>query len=417
MAQVKMSPVAKQWLQDLVGLSEKVSPEALKEIRQAAQDKIWQTGLPTRKDENWQYTSIIPMLKQSFAPATPCKVESIEAFLPPFDVLPIVIVDGVYQPQFTQAFSKGTEVIWQQAEMPATESELVFEVLNDLMLTHSLKIKQAKHTWSDLPIFVLHLQTQPNQLSNLRTVIELEEMAELTVIERHVSLNEDAAWVNAVSDIQLAKEAKFKQVIYQTLNSQSFYFANQRIQQVENSNFETLAVLLGGQIARHQNRLHMLGEHCESHQHSIAFGEGSQTIDSRTETYHDVPNCDSNQLHKFVLKDKAKGVFDGMIYVARDAQKTDGLMDNRNLILSKDASMNTKPKLEIYADDVKCSHGCASGQMDDNQVFYMQARGIRKEAAYKLITQAFLLEPLEEISNEQVQHWLSGELTEKLHSL
>lgn len=422
----KMSPVARAWLERLAENANTLESKEGGVVlhRQQAQNRLFELGLPTRKDENWQYTSILPLIQKSFQVSqSPLLADlDLSPYLPDFDVNLVVVVDGVYQPSLSQlsGLEKGLTISMSHSlskddEVIASDAE-AFELVNSMMLDQVLRIVQIKNTASEIPLMILQVQTGEN-LSATRLELTVEENAEMTVIERFVSLSETAAFVNPKTKLILEKSARLKQVVYQSLNLNSFYFANQSIVQAESSVFNTLYLALGAHIARHQNRLVMGAEQCESFQNSIVFGEGHQVLDSRTDTQHAKANGQSHQLHKFVLKDQAQGVFDGMIYVAQDAQKTDGQMDNRNLILSTDAKMNTKPKLEIYADDVKCSHGCASGQMDDEQVFYMQARGIRRQDAYHLITQAFLLEPLEQVSHSALRNWLTDAVNQKLARL
>ena len=284
-------------------------------------------------------------------------------------------------------------------------------------------LQLANNASLELPFFVLHIQTRGNQMSNVRNRIELGENAELTLVERYVSLVDTfedenlSACTNVVTEIELAKYARFKQVVMQEQNDNAFYFNNQFIDQADNSNFNTFSGALGSQLSRHQNHIFMNGEHIESQQNSACLAKDNQTVDSRTDTQHNDVWGNSQQLHKYVLTDSAVGVFNGMIRVDQKAQKTDGQMDNKNLLLSDFAKMDTKPQLEIYADDVKCSHGSASGQIDKNQIFYLQARGIRRAEAIKMITHAFLLEPAESITNDKVRHWVTDRLSAGLASI
>lgn len=421
----KQSPVAQKTIAHYVSLSEKINVQAENQVlvakRQAAQKKLQSLGLPTRRDEDWQYTSLTPWMQEQYEQKLPGRVsfEQLSDFLPAFETLRMVFVDGVYAAELSSdlaALPKGLDVEQTDATNAAlADSEEPFEILHDMLVERQVKISVAKGAMIELPIHLVYLQTQAQQLTNLTLQVELAAGSQATVLQQAISFDENnSSFVNGFAQFSIGEDAVCQQVMVQDMNRKSFYFANQRIQQAARSHFNTLYIGLGGLISRHQNRLTLCGEHAEASQNSIVLGAGKQVMDSRTQTDHNVPNGSSQQLHKFVLNDQARGVFNGMIYVAKGAQKTDGQMDNKNLLLSNEAKMDTKPQLEIYADDVKCSHGCASGQIDEDQIFYCQARGIRRPDAVQLITQAFLLEPLETVGNFAIREWLKSLVNRRL---
>jgi len=413
-------------------LNKNCKNEVVKSERLKAQKHFMQQGLPSRRDENWQYTPLTQFLKQKFSikGVSHISLDQIKGFFPSFVVIHLVFVDGSFSDELSDSLSslpKGLVIettadlleMSDDALQVSLDSESLekepFAVLNTMFVKDGFNIDVAKHADIEIPIFVLHVQTQQGHASVLRNRVRVGENAALTLIEHSVSIEEDTVgFTNFVTEFDLAASSRMKQLIIQEENLASYHFSNQFIKQGEKSLFETLYINLGGQLSRHQNSVVLVGEHCETSQNSLCHGQGNQIIDSRTEVNHALPHGQSNQLHKFVLRDKSRGVFNGMIKVAKDAQKTDGQMDNKNILLSTEARMDVKPQLEIYADDVKCSHGSASGQIDDNQVFYLQARGIRKADAIKLITQAFLLEPLQSISNKKIRDWAEIKVKQSL---
>lgn len=425
----KMSPAARQMLERLIAESHKLNDntqaDALVQKRQEAEKRLLAKGFPTRKDEDWQYTSLLPWMQHAFeikAPsAEPC-LEVLQPHLLPDTAIRLVFVDGV----FSENLSAGFDLIPEALSIEMADADAIqtiapkaeadaFEWINELVLDQGLTLRLEDRAALDVPVYVVQVQTQSEQLTNLRMQVTVGENAEMTLIQQYLCLEgAESVFVNDLAHLHLAKHARLKQVVLQDLSLNSFYFNHQYFQQAEASDLSTIYLGLGAEVSRHQNQVALTGTHAESEQNSIGFGAGKQIVDSRTETLHQVAHCNSRQLHKFVLDGQARGVFNGMIYVAQDAQKTDGQMDNKNLLLSNDAKMDTKPQLEIYADDVKCSHGCASGQMDENQLFYAQARGIRKAHAKRLITQAFLLEPLEAVSNVKWHQWLATQVMRKL---
>jgi len=437
----KISPIAKQAVDHYVAqselLNERCEQPALRAIRKQAQDALKEQGFPTQRDEAWQYTRLTNFVKNRFVqkPATPLTAEQVRKYLPSFPVTMVVFVDGWFSELLSddleelpngvvyESFKDAIDIAGDNHKLFDRDAEVTkepFGVLNSMLLADGFYLQLAPNAYMELPLFVLHIQTSADHLSNVRNYIEVSENAELTVIERYVSLLDEPDTVsctNVVTEVDVAKHARFRQVIMQEQNEQAYYFNNQFIYQKESSSVNSFYGGLGSQLSRHQNHIYMDGEHIESQQNSACLAKGSQVVDSRTDTQHNDVWGNSQQLHKYVLTDTATGVFNGMIRVDQKAQKTDGQMDNKNLLLSNSAKMDTKPQLEIYADDVKCSHGSASGQIDENQIFYLQARGIRRADAIKMITHAFLLEPSELISNDGIRHWVVDRLTMSLESI
>ncbi|BCN93855.1 cysteine desulfurase activator complex subunit SufD [Thiomicrorhabdus immobilis] len=442
--QRKISPVAKQAVAHYIAESEKLNQTCdnptLKQIRQQAQALLQQQAFPTQRDEDWQYTRLTGFVQNHFAVKQANKVtsEQVRQFMPDFAVTMVVFVDGWFNESLSDdldALPKGlTFESLREAYDIAGDTEALFDrekhitkepfgVLNSLLLADGFYLQVGANAYSDLPLFVLNIQTGSNHMCNVRNRIDLAENAELTLVERFVSLesltesNQAASCTNVVTEVNMAKSARFKQVVMQEQSDNAFYFNNQFIYQADNSSCMTFYGSAGSQLSRHQNHIFMNGEHIESQQNSACLAKDKETVDSRTDTQHNDVWGNSQQLHKYVLTDQAVGVFNGMIRVDQKAQKTDGQMDNKNLLLSDSAKMDTKPQLEIYADDVKCSHGSASGQIDKNQIFYLQARGIRRADAIKMITHAFLLEPAEVIANDAIRHWVINRLSAGLASI
>ena len=435
------SPLIQSAMQHYAQLSDTLNNASVNsqvvKLRQRALEQFMQTGFPTRRHENWGYTNLTGFMQTHFKFEKPStlSMQDIAPFLPQYPVTRIVMIDG----QFCQALSENrpglvkgvsfeaTHALFDRSELVAREFDTgpnqarasePFALLNTVLANDGFNIRVAKNTLVEIPIFVLHVQTQNQHMSNMRNCVVLEENAEMTLIQSFVSLNTDhelCAMTNIVSDIDIAASARFKQIILQTQNAQSYYFSNQFIKQARHSTFNTFYTGVGSLTSRHQNYVEMNGDHIETSQNSACYATNKQTVDSRTYTGHNKLHGVSQQLHKYVLDGQAVGVFDGMIKVARGAQKTDGQMDNKNLLLSKSSQMDSKPQLEIYADDVKCSHGSATGQIAEDQIFYLQARGIKRTDAIKMITEAFLLEPVETINHPEARGWITGILSSKLN--
>ncbi|KUJ71399.1 SufD family Fe-S cluster assembly protein [Thiomicrospira sp. WB1] len=436
--------------------------EKLVARRIAAAEQLRQTGWPTRKHENWHYTGLTPLFESSFSlAATPNNDQdpadvaglsdaALTPYLPPFETIRLVFVDGV----FSESLSGGLDAIdddlsiemadadaiqsmtladlrryqgvqdgTRNAARPVAPSDApsvddVFVHINEMCLDQGLTIRLAPNKVLARPLQILQLVTQNDALVNLRVRFELGHHAQMSWLNQCACLDDAArSWVNRLQQVSLADGAVARQVDWQGLNDQSFLSSMTYVDQAPHSQWQNHALALGARWSRQQSYVCLNGEGADAEQNTLAWVRGQQLTDARTETQHGAAHCTSRQLHKFVVQDQGRGVFNGMIGVAKAAQKTDGQMDNKNLLLSPKAKMDTKPQLEIYADDVACSHGCASGEIDANQIFYAQARGIKHDEAVRMITQAFLLEPLESIAHDSLRQWLHDDLSKRLVAL
>ena len=249
--------------------------------------------------------------------------------------------------------------------------------------------------------------------STPRSLILLEENAEAKVIESYVTLN-GFGFTCAVTEVRLETSARLEHTRYQDESLESTHISNTYIHQEAKSVYTSNNINFGGEVARNDINAFVNGEYCETWLNSANVGLGSQVIDNHTRIDHAMPNCQSFEVYKTILKDKAEGVFNGKIFVYEDAQKTDAKQTNQAILLSPTATMNTKPQLEIFADDVKCTHGATIGQLSEDALFYLRARGVEKSKAESLLVYAFAAEVLEEVQIEAVREKLEARLFEKL---
>ncbi len=437
----KISPVVQQAVDHYIDQSQTLNQhtenQSLQSLRAKAQMLFADRAFPTQKDEDWQYTKLRSFTQNHFKsqPAKHLTLEQVNQFLPDFPVTKVVFVDGWFNEALSddlgalpkqasfESYADVTEQTGDFHKLYEHEDDVAkepFGLLNSCLAADGFFFELEANATLETPLFILHIQTNALQSVQVRNRIDVDENAEMTIVERYVSLDpnqSEAAFTNVVTQIDVAKYARVRQIIMQEQHENAFYFNNQYVFQQDHSNFITFFGSTGSLISRHQNHLWMNGEHIETEQNSACLARNNQTVDSRTDTQHNDVWGLSQQLHKYVLADSSTGVFNGMIRVDQKAQKTDGQMDNGNLILSNKARMDTKPQLEIYADDVKCSHGSATGQIDDKQIFYMQARGINKSDAIRIITHAFLLEPTESISNDGIRAWVVSRLSNGLEKI
>lgn len=240
-----------------------------------------------------------------------------------------------------------------------------------------------------------------------RNLIVVEEGAALTLIETHQG-GDDAQQVQQVSDVFVAKGAKLTHIRLQDVGAKTVHLATDLVDVAKGANYRGFVLTMGGELSRQESFIEFSGQNAEAHISGAYLLSGKQHGDITTCVNHAVPHCVSREVFKGVVADKARGVFQGKIVVAEDAQKTDGHMLNKTLLLSDRAEMDAKPELEIYADDVKCSHGATAGQLDANQLFYLRARGIDEGAARGLLMQSFLAEALFEVEDEQIRDVLQA---------
>ncbi len=443
----KQSPVVKAAVNHYIDVSKRLNKESAQAevvaCRARAQALLQSQGFPTLRDEAWQYTKLTQFVQNhsEMARLMPqphgLTNDDVQKFFPPYQAIKLVFVDGVLDQalsddcatlpkglsiEFTQEAIQNSNTVKAWLEQESLVNSEPFGVLNHALLAEGFGLKVAENAAIETPVFVLNIQTKSNQISNLSNRVIVGKHAELTLVEHFVTrLSETEhegleACTNVVTVMDIAESARVRQVVLQQQSDLGYYFHNQFIFQSEQSDFNTFYGGLGSQLSRYQNHLFMKGERIENAQNSACLAHQKQVVDSRTNTQHTQEWGVSRQLHKFVLADSAVGIFDGMIGVARAAQKTDGQMDNKNLLLSNTAKMNSKPQLEIYADDVKCSHGCATGQINQDQIFYLQARGISKPKAREMITKAFLMESVETINRKDVQQWVAQAFSQALLS-
>ncbi|WP_294946897.1 Fe-S cluster assembly protein SufD [Sulfurivirga sp.] len=392
-------------------------------VRRAAFDALKTRGFPSRKEEDWQYTPLDALLAEDWVLPQDGEAD-VNAFRPPFDHVLIAFVDGrcVTDPQDLSVKGLHVRPLLAQADaalrdrwrLQARPEADPFQLLNLALMRDGMAIEVSGQVAET--VVLLHVHTQPG-VTAVRHRVTLKAHAQLTLVELHVSVGEAAGLVNPVIETELGEGAVLRHVKLQQLAGQAFHMGWHAVRQQGGSQLLSDTVQLGGRVSRHMTHTCLLNENAGSEVNSAALVRDQQVIDSRTFTDHASAHCFSRQNHRLVVADSGRGVFDGMIHVARGAQKTDGLMDNKNLLIGDRAKVDAKPRLEIYADDVKCSHGSATGQLDRDQLFYLRARGLDADTARRLITRAFLAEPLEGITHDALRGWLIGLLDEAVSTL
>jgi Fe-S cluster assembly protein SufD len=389
------------------------SPAWLKQLRARAVERVGALTLPTTRDEDWRFTDILPLTRQSWHPVqgspglAPADLERLSL---PEAAARLVFVDGRYAPQ--NSFNRsGLTVENLPAGMAAhgasVEAHLArhagfehdaFTAVNTAFLHDGALLVVPRNVVLEAPVQVLFVSTQKETASYPRFLVIAQPGSALTVIEEFVALHEDACFASAVTEMALADNAQVKHVRVQRDSTAAFHIANCAVSLARASRYHAVSIALGARLSRYNLNVLLAEEGAECAIDGLALIGGRQLADSHTLIDHAKPHGQSRQLHKCIVDGAAHAVFNGRIMVRPGAQRTDSSQSSRNLLLSGKARVDTKPQLEIFADDVKCAHGATVGQLDADEVFYLRSRGLSDAAARKLLTYAFGAEIIDRIA-------------------
>jgi Fe-S cluster assembly protein SufD len=392
-------------------------------------------GFPTKKEEAWKYTSLNSVLKNDFSvfPKVENTIEFADVkkyFLHEIDTYKVIFIDGKFSSFLSSTTHDGLDVCLMSSALTKPKYKMVIdeyfnkiaskeESLTTLNTAFSLEgayINIPKSKVVEKPIEIINFSTgtEAALLVQPRNLIIVNENAHVQIIERHQSLNENPVLTNSVTEIFARKRAIVDYYKIQNDNLEASLIDNTYIAQKEQSNVSVHTFSFGGNITRNNLNFYHQGEHIDSTLKGITIIEGKQHVDHHTLVQHATPNCESHQNYKGIFGDRSTGVFNGKIFVEKEAQKTDAFQQNNNILLSDKATINAKPQLEIFADDVKCSHGCTIGQLDEKAMFYMQSRGIPQKEAKALLMYAFSNEVIESIKIPELKKRITKIIATKL---
>ena len=333
----------------------------------------------------------------------------------------LVFVDGQFSDSLSDDLAASgyeVQVDNERQHLPDAVQPEVFLHLTESLATTVTHIRVRRNQRPQKPLLIMHLTrglaSDEMNTAHYRHHLELESGAQATIIEHYLSLNDQRHFTGARLTMTVADNAHLQHIKLAFENAQSYHFAHNDLALGRDSSAFSSSFLLGSAVLRHHTSTRLNGENSNLRINSLAMPVNGEVCDSRTWLDHKVGYCNSRQLHKTIVNDKGRAVFNGLINVAPHAIKTDGQMTNNNLLLGRLSEVDTKPQLEIYADDVKCSHGATIGRIDDEQLFYLRSRGITQQAAQQMILYAFAAELTEAIDDEALRQQILARIGQRL---
>ena len=405
-------------------------------VRAAAMQQFEKVGFPTKSDEDWRYTSLEKLLNTDYTlfPNIPKKevdlAEIRKYLLKGIDSYKIVFINGIFNSYLSETTHDGMDICLLSEAIHKTKYKIHFEhyfnaiatkndgltTLNTAFTTGGAYVHIKKNILLDKPIQIYYFTTDTgdNVMIQPRNLVIVDENSQVKIVERHQSLSKNEVATNTVTEIFANRRAHVDYYKIQNDNKQATIIDSTFIKQKDNSVVAINTFSFGGKLTRNNLTFHQDGEYCDSILNAITMIDGKQHVDNQTKVYHNRPNSESHELYKGIYDGKSTGVFNGQVIVDQIAQKTDAYQQNDNILLTDDAKIFSKPQLEIFADDVACSHGCTIGQLDKDAMFYMRQRGIPEKEAKGLLLYAFTNEVVKQIKIPVLKTLITKITSEKL---
>ncbi|HMJ25615.1 MAG TPA: Fe-S cluster assembly protein SufD [Pyrinomonadaceae bacterium] len=418
-------------------------PAWLQSLRETSFGQFEQAGFPDIKQEDWKYTNVASIARAGFVPVLVSNGTALtkDGALAPFVYEEarqsrLVFVNGMFRRDLSSWEALPESVVamdlreaLRSSEHEATVREYLehpalangFAALNTALFTSGLFLKIPRGVAVETPIHLLFIGEGtvegPPPAAFPRVMIVAEENSSATIIESYASPQDEGVYLtNAIIDVSLADDARLQHYKIQRESVGAFHVATTRAELGPKSTYSTTTINFGAALSRHDIRVQMDHEGAECSVDGLYMVDGSQHTDTHSVIDHRRPHCTSHQLYKGILDGKSRAVFNGKVFVRHDAQQTDARQTNKNLLLSTDARVDTKPQLEIYADDVKCTHGAAVGQLDEDEMFYLESRGINPALGRNLLTYGFAEEVIERIGIESIRRELDAAVLNRLQA-
>ena len=411
--------------------------ETLKPLREEAIQYFEQLGFPHVKIEDWKYTSLKNVLKPDYylghqvakpevsqATIDQAKVSDIESNL-------VVLINGRFSEAHSNLIDGEDQLYVRSLRKAQTEAPKFIEqhigqyldykqdgisALSTAFIDDGVVLHVGKNKAPEYPVQILHIHdvSQHNLFIQPRNLWILEQSAELKVIENFHSVGDNYSFLNYTTEGHVAANAHLKHYKLQNDQLNAYQVSQIEMAQEQDSTISNYTVTLGNGFTRNNTNYRVNGENCQTNLYGLYLTDGKQFADNHTIVDHKVPRSESNELYKGIVDDRSVSVFNGKVFVRSKAQQTNAYQSNRNILLDDKATVNAKPQLEIWADDVKCSHGATAGQLDENQLFYMRARGLEYDQAQSLLVYAFAAEVIGYIDIEPVKDYINDLIAKKL---
>jgi Fe-S cluster assembly protein SufD len=393
-------------------------------------------GLPAIKHEEWKYARIKNVFsdKMILNGTTSLNAENIKSYLLEGNLAKnaIVFINGVYNKSLSTITESENNLVVKSLSAAAEDEDAEFvknnlghsqryhqdgiNALNAAFAAGGVYIKVKKGKRIEHPVVVYHLTDTSSGFvfAQPRVLVNVEAAAEVVLLEIYTKLGNDESLTNEVIEICASQDAIVNYVKIQNEGKDANHAGTTHIRQLEKSVTHAVTLTLSGKLVRNNLNMVMEAANSESHMYGLYLLNGETLADNHTIVDNQQPNCLSNELYKGIMDEKSTGVFNGKIFVRQDAQKTNAYQSNKNILISENASANTKPQLEIFADDVKCSHGCTIGKLDQDAMFYLKARGISEQTARAMLLHAFAIDILDQIKNEEIRNYADKLISERL---
>jgi Fe-S cluster assembly protein SufD len=379
-------------------------------LRRSAMTRFSELGFPTTRQEEWRFTNISTIAATAFQPILHYELNGVtEQDIRPYRLahaIQVIFIDGMFSPELSnigilpagmmagslgEMLKKHPETVQSSINHFVMGDENTFTLLNTAFLWDGAFISVPHGSILDTPIQLLFVATNHEEVfaAQPRNLIIAGADSQFKIVETYIGLAKNTYLTNAVTEISLGDNSIVEHDKFQGDSINAYHIAATHMHMKKASRYTSNVISIGGSIVRNNIIVRFDDERAECILNGLSLGSGTQVVDNHTVIDHAKPHCISHELYKSILNGKSKGVFNGKIFVRKDSQKTDAKQTNKTLLLSDDATMNTKPQLEIFADDVKCTHGATIGQLDDEQIFYLRSRGINLEAARDILTSAF----------------------------
>ena len=404
------------------------------DLRSEAIKNFEENGFPTKREEAWKYTSLNSVLKHDYS-VFPKRETALEYnaikkyFIHDIDSYKIVFIDGKYSSHLSETTHEGMDICLMSAALAKPKYRILIEnyfnkiatkdslsSLNTAFSSEGAYIHIPKNKLVEKPVQILHFSTGNEAALMLqpRNLIVVDENSHIQIIERHQSLTDNPVLTNSVTEIFANKRAIVDYYKVQNDNENASLIDNTFINQKQESIASVHTFSFGGKLTRNNLNFFQMGQRIDSTLKGVTIIGNKQHVDHSTLVHHMEPNCESHQDYKGIFGDRATGVFNGKVIVNKEAQKTNAYQSNNNILISDRASINTKPQLEIFADDVKCSHGCTIGQLDESAMFYMRTRGIPEKEAKGLLMYAFSNTVLNSVKIPEIKQRITKIIANKL---